>query len=52
MEMSGGYVVPWGRVHPAPRQDLVNAMKSVGDGGSGRSAEFWEWCEEKISEFK
>jgi NAD(P)-dependent dehydrogenase (short-subunit alcohol dehydrogenase family) len=52
IENSGAYVVPWGRLHPAPRQDLVKSVTSVDDGGTGRAAEFWAWCEEKIAAFK
>jgi NAD(P)-dependent dehydrogenase (short-subunit alcohol dehydrogenase family) len=52
IENSGAYVAPWGRLHPAPREDLVKTVKSVDEGGTGRAAEFWAWCEEKIAEFK
>lgn len=52
MDNSGGYIIPWGRVHSAPREDLLSALKSVEDGGTGRARDFWEWCEKKISAFK
>ena len=52
MESGGGYVVPWGRVHPAPREDLLSALRGVREGGTGRAAEFWEWCEEKTKEYR
>jgi hypothetical protein len=52
METNGGYVVPWGRIHPAPRQDLLDALKSTQDGGIGRAGEFWEWCEKKVAEYR
>lgn len=48
---SGCYVLPWGRVHPSPRTDLLNAMKSKEDGGTGRAEELWNWCEERVAEF-
>lgn len=47
----GAYVVPWGRVHPAPRVDLLNALKSKDEGGSGRAREFWEWCERQTADY-
>ena len=40
LDMGGGYVVPWGRIHTAPRPDL------------GKAAEFREWCEKKTVEFR
>ena len=48
---SGLYVIPWGRVHPSPRQDLLDALKMEDEGGSGRAAAFREWCDERIAEF-
>ena len=41
----GGYVVPWGRRHPGPREDLLACLKGTVDGGTGVAGEFWEWCE-------
>lgn len=51
-EHSGAYILPWGRVHPSPRQDMLDAMRPQSDGGTGRAAEFWDWCDEQISPFK
>ena len=51
MEANGGYVVPWGRLHPAPRPDLVEALKSRDDGGTGRAEEFRRWCEQRTEAF-
>lgn len=48
---SGGYVLPWGRMHPSPRPDLLQSLKSKEDGGNGRAAEYWEWCIEAISPY-
>jgi NAD(P)-dependent dehydrogenase (short-subunit alcohol dehydrogenase family) len=45
MGNSGSYIIPWGRKHPAPRKDLLDALKSTEEGGSGQAAKFWEWCE-------
>ena len=52
MEMNGGYVIPWGRRHPAPRQDILDALKSTEEGGTGQAAEFREWCEKQIAEYR
>lgn len=43
-------VIPWGRLYPI-REDLVEATKSKAEGGNGHAAEFWDWCEEKVTEF-
>ncbi|KAJ2901581.1 hypothetical protein MKZ38_001660 [Zalerion maritima] len=48
MEDQGGYVIPWGRRHFAPRQDILDSMKSKEDGGTGLSRDFWEWCEREV----
>ena len=53
VEDGGQYVVPWGRVHPGPRPDLLAAMKGRGeDGGTGIAASFVEWCEKQTVEFR
>ncbi|PVH78302.1 NAD(P)-binding protein [Cadophora sp. DSE1049] len=47
---NGAYVVPWGRVRPdaeSPRKDILNAMKTIEEGGLGYGKKFWEWCEGK-----
>ena len=41
----GKYVLPWGRLHPSPRLDLLAAMKSREDGGTGVAASFIGYCE-------
>jgi len=51
MRACAGYVVPWGRLHPAPRKDLLLALQSKENGGSGRAVEFREWCEEKTRDY-
>ena len=40
IEDGGKYVVPWGRLHPNPRPDLVAALKSQENGGTGIAALF------------
>jgi len=52
MDMNGGYVIPWGRIHPAPRQDLLDALKSIEEGGTGIASKFREWCENKVAEYR
>lgn len=52
IEDGGKYVVPWGRLHPSPRQDLVAALKSQEDGGTGAAASFLEFCEKQTSRFR
>jgi NAD(P)-dependent dehydrogenase (short-subunit alcohol dehydrogenase family) len=51
VEMNGGYVIPWGRVHPSPREDLLDALRSVEEGGTGQAGEFWKWCEKQTLEY-
>ncbi|KAK0701926.1 hypothetical protein B0T26DRAFT_735257 [Lasiosphaeria miniovina] len=61
VEKNGCYIVPWGRIaggsssrggeHGPLRKELANATKPVADGGTGRAAEFWDWCVEMTSEF-
>jgi NAD(P)-dependent dehydrogenase (short-subunit alcohol dehydrogenase family) len=52
LESNGCYVVPWGRVHDGLKKDLVKAMRTVEDGGTGRAKEFWEFYEEKVKEYR
>ena len=52
MEMNGGYVIPWGRIHSSPRQDLLDALKATEEGGTGIAAEFREWCEKQVADYK
>ena len=52
MDLNGCYVIPWGRVHPSPRKDLVDALKSMQEGGTGQAGEFREWCEKQTADFK
>lgn len=52
MEMNGGYVIPWGRIHSGLRGDLLLALKGEEEGGTGEARKFAEWCESKVAEFK
>lgn len=49
--LRGEYVIPWGRWHSKPRQDIVDALKTEEEGGTGQAAEFWEWCEAQTREY-
>jgi NAD(P)-dependent dehydrogenase (short-subunit alcohol dehydrogenase family) len=48
----GKYILPWGRLHPKPREDLVRAMRSKEEGGTGDAALFIHYCNDKIEAFK
>ena len=52
MEDVGKYVLPWGRLHENPRSDLLAAMKSKEEGGSGVAALFVEFCEKRTAEYR
>ncbi|GAB1309811.1 hypothetical protein MFIFM68171_00021 [Madurella fahalii] len=51
MKHSGTHIIPWGRIRPddeiVPRRDLLEAMKSIEEGGLGYASRLWEWCEMK-----
>lgn len=51
LEDGGKCAVPWGRWHPSPRKDLLEALKTKEQGGSGLAAEFWDWCDEHTKEY-
>lgn len=51
LERNGSYVIPWGRFHPSPRDDLLAALKSHDEGGTGEAGQFWRWCEEQTHEY-
>ena len=48
----GKYVLPWGRLHPSPRPELLAAMKTREDGGTGVAASFVEHCEKQTAEYR
>ena len=41
----GRYVVPWGKWHPRPRKDLLEAIRDEDAGGKGYAVVFEKWCE-------
>ncbi|PWY89973.1 short-chain dehydrogenase [Aspergillus heteromorphus CBS 117.55] len=48
----GRYVIPFGRWHPCPRPDLLEAMRDEEEGGKGYARVFEEWCERVTREFR
>lgn len=51
IEDGGRYAEPWGRWHPAPREDVLGSLKTRAEGGTGLAAEFWDWCEAQTKMF-
>lgn len=49
--VKGRYVVPWGKWHPAPREDLLKALKSEKEGGSGHAGKVWDWLEKTTKSY-
>ncbi|RYP58008.1 hypothetical protein DL769_009157 [Monosporascus sp. CRB-8-3] len=49
--VAGRYAICDGRWHPGQREDLVLALRSTEEGGSGRAREYFDWCERKVEEF-
>lgn len=53
LEKNGCYVVPWGRIAPHVRKDLVDAARPKDeDGGTGKAAEFWDFCSQKVAAYR
>jgi NAD(P)-dependent dehydrogenase (short-subunit alcohol dehydrogenase family) len=49
---NGGYVIPWGRMHFGMREDLLDALKTVKEGGTGQAGEFSKWCWEQTAKYR
>ena len=47
---NGAYIIPWGRLHAAQRQDFLDAIKARSEGGSGVAGDFWDWCQQTMDE--
>ncbi|KAJ5679256.1 steroid dehydrogenase [Penicillium macrosclerotiorum] len=47
----GKYIIPWGRVHPSPRKDLVQAMNPREDGERCNAQIFIDFCNEETMRF-
>jgi len=52
VDRNWGYIIPWGRLHPGPRQEILDALKTEEDGGTGQARKFREWCESKVAEYR
>ncbi|KFH40363.1 putative oxidoreductase-like protein [Hapsidospora chrysogenum ATCC 11550] len=53
LEKNGCYVVPWGRIAPHVRKDLVDATRPKDeDGGTGRATELWDFCADKVAAYR
>ncbi|KAK7743152.1 hypothetical protein SLS53_004237 [Cytospora paraplurivora] len=48
---AGRYAICDGRWHPGQREDLLLALCTEGEGGSGRAREYFDWCQERVNEF-
>ncbi|KAL8727253.1 MAG: hypothetical protein Q9166_006172 [cf. Caloplaca sp. 2 TL-2023] len=51
-EDGGKYVLPWGRLNPSPKPDMLAAMKTKEHGGTGVAAQFIDFCEKQTAAFK
>lgn len=52
IEDGGRYILPWGRVHPSPRPELLAALKTEEEGGTGNAGIFMEYCEKQTAAFR
>jgi retinol dehydrogenase-12 len=48
--LNGTYIWPFGRI-AVLRPDLVAAMKSEEEGGTGEGKRLWEWCEKECGKY-
>jgi len=48
--LNGAYVWPFGRM-AVLKPDLLAAMKSKEDGGTGEAKRLWEWCEKECKKY-
>lgn len=39
----GALIVPWGRLHPQPRKDIVKSLQVREGEAHSRAAVFWDW---------
>ncbi|KAF1349820.1 hypothetical protein BDV97DRAFT_389916 [Delphinella strobiligena] len=49
-ENNARYIWPWGRFGKI-REDINVALKGVPDGGTGKAAKLWEWCERETKPY-
>ncbi|EXK85552.1 hypothetical protein FOQG_10613 [Fusarium oxysporum f. sp. raphani 54005] len=52
IEDGGRFILPWGRFHPNPRPDLLENLKSKEQGGTGTAADFVEYCDKIIADYR
>ena len=52
VKQNGSYIVPWGRLHPSPRKDLLEALRPKNEGGTGQAQEFRMWCEQQVAAYR
>lgn len=52
MVNGGAYILPWGRLDPSPRSDLLSALQNVDEGGTGQALAFREWCEKQVASYR
>ena len=52
LQRNGSYIIPWGRFHPGPRRDLVDALKGKEEGGTGQARDFLMWCEQQVADYR
>lgn len=52
IEHGGASIIPWGRLHPQPRAELLAATKRKDDGGTGVAAQFSDYCEQQTKAFR
>jgi NAD(P)-dependent dehydrogenase (short-subunit alcohol dehydrogenase family) len=50
-EDGGRWVQPWGRLHSSPKREILDAMKSREEGGTGLAAEVVAHCDRVTSDF-
>ncbi|KAF1995911.1 NAD(P)-binding protein [Amniculicola lignicola CBS 123094] len=49
--VTGKYAMCDGRWHPGQREDLLLALKTKEEGGTGQAAAYFDWCETKVGPF-
>lgn len=47
---SGAYIWPWGRVGYL-RPDIQDSLRPEIEGGSGKAAKLWRWCDRETANF-
>nr|OQO30074.1 hypothetical protein B0A51_02636 [Rachicladosporium sp. CCFEE 5018] len=52
LKNNGSYVVPWGRLHPAPRADMAAPVNDLLEKGSGVAADYRDFCETATAKYR